>query len=210
MNGENKTHLIIILIVLVIIICIVYVEPNENFKGYFEDPDIDLLDINTDIMNNVGVQHLRATDFSEIVNEMKEIIFRKVIEYGELCKGTNGLDILQKTQYSLGCYSDVAKIEDGIVMEISRYVIDYIKVKFNVNINPYQIVDDMKNHLELLETVIYPLSNTGLYTLYGEQYFTKSTIKRIINNDFLIKNVLYTTLSRRGIDVIIDDDKNIN
>ena len=71
------------------------------------------------------------------------------------------------------------------------------------------IIHDLMTHLNLLEKVIYPLQNSNLYTLHGIQYITVNSIKNIVTNNLVVKDVLYTVLSRRNITVINNNDGHI-
>jgi len=90
-----------------------------------------------------------------------DIIFDTVIELAKNCNNMYGEDKLLPHQYSLMCYSD-EEIEDKIIEKLIRNKKD-----------KYNLIFRLKKDLKLKEKVIYPLKNTGKYTIHGLQYFTK-------------------------------------
>lgn len=151
--------------------------------------------------------YLRVAEFTEMINRIKQIITVTLIDLGKECQNMNGLeyDRLGEYQITLSCHNDVAHMEELVILAITRYIIGYVQNKFGININPYQIIGDMMQNLNLLEAVIYPLMYSTLYTVNGIQYVTESRIRETVDN-LDIKNVLYTTLSKRGIVCIPDSD----
>ena len=90
-----------------------------------------------------------------------DIIIDTVIELAKNCNTMYGYDKLLPHQYSLMCYSD-EEIEDKIIEKLIRNKKD-----------KYNLIFRLKKDLKLKEKVIYPLKNTGKYTIQGLQYFTK-------------------------------------
>jgi hypothetical protein len=223
---ENK--LIIIIVVLILLIFLIFCQndnthllqhpfQHQNAYEYEErfvanyDSDIDLFDINKDGYKLVD-NYMTVTEFSKMTNQIKLIVSNEIIKYGKQCQAINGeeKDKIETQQLTLNCQNDVVGMEKDIIYAISNYVIDYIKNRYHIDINPYQIINNFYIHLDLKEDIIYPLLYSNLYTINGIQYFSKHMARKIVNENLHIDDLLYTTITRRGIIVIIDDDKNIS
>ena len=89
---------------------------------------------------------------------------------------------------------------------ITINTIFHVKQSHRVNLNPYQLIGDFMLHLNLLDNVIYPLMYSNLFTVHGVQYFNKNTLGEKVYFNLIIRDVLFTTLLRRGIEVIQDKD----
>jgi hypothetical protein len=113
---------------------------------------------------------------------------------------------LDPHQLTLNCNNDVARMEQEIIHDMTMSVIKHISQKYQININPYQIIGDMAMHLNLSEDVLYPLMYSSLYTVHGIQYVTIEKIKDTVNHNLDVKDILYTTLGKRGIVIIPDHD----
>lgn len=221
MNGSEGIITYIIL-VLIMVILFVYIGRKIFKKSeLFRANSLDNPQWDTNILGNNNAtntfftyqnenNYLNVSEFNEMVNRIKQIISNSLIGLGSQCQAINGLefDKLVENQITLSCHNDVAQIQEQIILAITRYIIGHIQNKFGININPYQIIGDMMIHLNLLEAVIYPLMYSTLYTINGIQYVTQSKIIDTVNN-LDIKNVLYTTLTKRGIKCIPDSDDHI-
>jgi hypothetical protein len=223
-NICNVRCIVIILTLTVMCIIInnffddVYPKSIERYKANnINNTDVDFLDIITD--NNFSLQthrnivhRLNSSEFIDIVEQINVIISDKIIAYTKLCQGMNGDDALlpnEKYSLNLACHIDAWSIEEDIVKDITKYIIKYIKIKFNMNLNPYHIIHDLMRHLNLLEAIIYPLKYSGLYTVHGIQYTNEKYIRQKVDTHLDIKDVLYTTLTRRDIILFMDTDQQI-
>ncbi len=217
--GGSESFIRYIILFLIVLIPLMYIGWNndEPFRANsLDNPqwDYDILgnnnETNTFFTYEDANNYLRVSEFIGMVNKIKQIIINKLVDMGSQCQNMNGLeyDKLSENQITLSCHNDVAQIEEQIVLAITKYIIGYIQNKFKININPYQIIGDLMVHLNLLEAVVYPLMYSTLYTINGVQYVTPGKIKETVNN-IDIKNVLYTTLSKRGIICIPDSDDHV-
>lgn len=196
-----------IFLILLIIVSLYAVKGKyENFNS-IKDDDMDLMNIE----NNNKIKYLDLETFNNIVLHINKIIYDELLKTSQSCSKMNGenkhIDGLQKNQLTISCIADVNSLNESIVDNITRYVIDIIKEKCNINLNYYSVFFDILNNLDLLEGVIYPLMYTDLYTVNGIQYFTQTKIQNIISNLFT-RDVLYTILMRRGIDTISNISRN--
>jgi hypothetical protein len=153
-----------------------------------------------------------TADMFVTMNEtIKQIVIDMILDYANNCKGMNGSDGIgnNDTILTLACNTDPWSMEHNIVLKITDYIKDEISRLLHINMNKLIILHDLMRHLNLLEQVIYPLQNSNLYTLHGIQYITVNSIKNIINNNLRVKDVLYTVLSRKNINVINNNDEHI-
>ena len=127
-----------------------------------------------------------------------------LIELAQTCQIMHGYESKPrvgdgKRALTLECVSDPFSIQDSIIKDVYLHLYEYINKKFGIKLNPYIVLHDMHRELNLMESVIYPIKNSGLYTVHGVQYTTADWIKQKVFEDVDVARVLYTTLSRRNI-----------
>jgi len=98
-----------------------------------------------------------------------DIIFNTIIDLGKKSNTFYGKDKLLSNQYSLVCYDD-NEIEDKIISNLIKNKKD-----------KYNLIYRMKKDLNLKENIIYPIKNTGKYTIHGLQYFTAEIVRRVLS-----------------------------
>lgn len=213
--SRNKWLIILVIFVLCLAInrCCRYENFNANMMS---NPDIATLGkslCSSKNDNNFLINRkTMTTDMFVTINEtIKQIVIDMVIDYANNCKGMNGSDGLgdNKTTLTLACNTDPWDMEQNIVARITDYIEKEVLRLFDIKMSRLIIVHDLMRHLNLLETVIYPLQNSNLYTLHGIQYITTDSIKNIVTNNLEVKDVLYTILSRRNINVVNNNDEHI-
>lgn len=144
-----------------------------------------------------------------MIRDIHGIIIDKIIEYARACSDMNGADGMSdgKINMTLACVNDPYVLEEDTNYEIAKYIIRTIRKMFNITMTPYIVIADLMRHLNLLEAVIYPLQFSGLYTIHGIQYTNRNMIKRMVETNLKVKDVLYTILSRRNIIIRVDTDQ---
>jgi hypothetical protein len=202
-NINLTDPITIITICCLILIFYYYIIPSVSSKELFNKNEDDMDQI-YGMVNGIAdspVKLISTKDFDQMTTEIKKIIYVDIINYANTCSSMNGSDGPEPNQMTLQCISDTMSIKEDITNHIAEYIIDHISDKFNINLNPYQVVGDFMVNLDLINDVINPLLFSGLYTVHGIQYFDKNMLSKIISSNQDIQNVLYTTLQRRGIDV---------
>lgn len=179
---------------------------NENFVGKYDDSDTALLEIRLNEELESPMKYMTTQEFDEMIAKIRKIVYQDIIKYSKMCSEMNGDDGPQPNQMTLKCNTDPQGMQEDIVNHIAEYIIDHIKKTRGVNLNPYQVTGDFMIHLNLLEDVIYPLMYSDLYTVHGIQYFDKNILGEKVYYNLMIRDVLFTTLLRRGIEVIDDQD----
>lgn len=183
-----------------------------NIHKYI-DPDDDIYE---NPMSNTTyplvVNRIKVSDGMKMILDIKNIIINGIIKYGIVCQKMDGSEntvFAGGINLTLSCITDPYSIEEDLILDITNYITNVIKKKFNINISPYTVIDDLKRVLNLTENIIYPLQYSHLYTVHGEQYFTRRTLSRLVNTNLKVDNALYTVLSRRGITMEVDTDQQI-
>lgn len=206
------------LVIIGILLLCYLINSSCNYEGFYAN------DLSTP--NNLGKSLCLATNednflinrktmttksFVTMNENIKQIVIDMITDYANKCKGMNGSDGLgdDKNTLTLVCNTDPWDIEKNIVEQITSYIETEVIKQFDIKIDRLIIIHDLMTHLNLLERVIYPLQNSNLYTLHGIQYITVDSIKNIVINNLLVKDVLYTVLSRRNITVINNNDGHI-
>jgi hypothetical protein len=188
----------------------------EKFVGKSDDLDSDqdlsLLETNKSTLLQSPMKYIDTLAFNEMINSIRTIVYQDLLKFQSVCRDMNQVhtDGPEKAaddkQYTLVCLGDMSDLQASILDHIVMYIVDHIKEKYNININPYAMRSDLMLNLHLLDAVIYPIAYSGLYTVHGIQYFTESMLKQQISENLKIRDVLYSTLLRRGIDVTPDND----
>lgn len=199
--------IIIISVICLLLFLVAIYDTYECFDANIENTDIDLLDIKNP--RTMNPWEITSTDFLYIIKNIEKLVIDSVIKSGKMCQNTNDNDKLRKQQLSLTCHSSLEEIENEIILDISNFVIKHIKKKLKINLNPYQVINDLKTHSGILESILYPLANSGRYTINGVQYFSEISLIDKVHDNNLISDVIYTTLTKRGINVMIDNERNI-
>lgn len=152
---------------------------------------------------------IKTSEFLKLNNKLKTIIGDIVIKYASTCQEMNGSEVGlgdDKTTLTLACVTDPFAIQEEIIYEIYDYLYKYTFDKFNVHLNPYMAYHDLYQNLNLMEGLIYPISNSGLYTVHGIQYTTARWIRNKVN-DIEVRHAVMTIFSRRGIEIQLDTDQ---
>ncbi len=179
----NYYHLIIIIVIIVIIMIIFN---NKNVSG--EHYTTETIDIK---------------EFAKIIKSSKDIIIAIIMDYGMTCIDMNGkYESSLNRQLSLACNTDQIEIEDKIIASLLNFIDDYVRSNYKRKINKYSAVRVMKKHMDLLEQIIYPLSNSQIYTLNGVQYFTKNLLRKTVYTNKNITDVIYSVFMENGINVV--------
>jgi hypothetical protein len=192
---DTNKEMLIVMFVLIFAIISLYFYNQETFD----------IDINDQYLQS-PLKYMGTMEFNKMVAVIKKIVYQDMINYAKVCASMNGVDGPETNQLTIQCITDPASIHQEIVENIADFVINHVKEHHKINLNPYQVVGDFMVNLGLLDFVINPLLYSNLYTVNGLQYFTKNMLAQKVNGNLKIRDVLYTTLSRRGIDVIIDSD----
>jgi hypothetical protein len=194
---------VIITVCCLILIFYYYIIPSISSKELFSknEEDTDQIYGMVNGISDSPVKLISTKDFDQMTTMIKNIIYNDIINYAKTCSTMNGSDGPEPNQMTLQCIADTMSMKDEITNHIAEYIIDQIGNKFNINLNPYQVIGDFMVNLDLINDVINPLLSSGLYTIHGIQYFDKNMLTNIISSNQDIQNVLYTTLQHRGIDV---------
>ena len=202
--------LVSLLIILLIGIVYDYLSTGEQFQssldGALLDNNIDLLAIKAGEKLLNPTKYITVSDFNDMVVTIRQIVYQDIYLLSQVCSKMNGQDGPEKNQMTLFCITDIKGMQEEIVSHIANYVIDNVKSKYGINLNPYQVTGDFMVQLNLLEDVIYPLVYTNLYTVHGMQYFDQKMLQDKVYENLKIRDVLFGTLLRRGIDVSPDID----
>jgi len=220
--------LVTLVILIVVIIYVINWEPKEHFlkSTYIEQCPSDAYKkvettnaLDTDYLKilkgeefNSAPKYMLVSDFVQMVTIIRRMVLDMIIDFGTKCQTADGntvRDRIEPHQKSLSCYDDIVDIEERIILKITGYIYSYIKERFNINLNPYLSVNLMKIHLNLLESVLYPLAYSTLYTEHGIQYFNESLVKDKVYNNLQINDVLFTILSSRGIILVENVDNTV-
>lgn len=154
--------------------------------------------------------------FMDMVTAINHIISQKIIKSAESCKDMHGEAGLHDnrltdhgntgTTLTLQCVPDLFGLRNEIINDIYKFINNVVKKQYNIEIDPALAMHDLHRHLNLLEAVIYPIRYSKLYTVHGVQYVTENKIRQMVNTNIEAKDVLYTILTRRGIEIMNDDD----
>lgn len=184
----------------------------ERFRGIY-DPDTSLLLIQEDKKLQSEYKYISTEHFNEMIYEIRKIIYDDITYFSKTCDNMDGnIDGWNNPgsrRMTLMCYDDTQSIENTVITHICDYIINHLKTKYGVNMNPLLIFSDFRVNFNLAEDILYPLTDSTLYTEHGVRYFTKAMLKNMIDGNLSVKNVLYTVILRRGIDVIPDVDDQI-
>lgn len=204
--------LYILLLVLLLVVCL-NMNNQENYEVVYTNPCKKLTQQESEfpIVDNLTTKYMTVTEFTQLTNEIKELIVKYLVEKGRKCHELNGTNIheMNEKQLTLLCYSSVDELSESIILIIANHIIDYCRKRYNINVNPYYIITVFSSHLDLAEKVLYPLMNSQLYTLHGIQYFTQDIARKLVSENLYTNDVLYTVLTSRGIVVVLDNDKNV-
>jgi hypothetical protein len=220
MFQYDNSEILFVVILFGVMVILIFVLTPDSSNEYFVDKADDW-DLNTDLLQTdyndnpktltkvllSSVKYMSVKDFNTMINTIRDIIYRDILNYSKTCADMNGDDGPQPNQMTLFCINDVQAMHEEIIDHIAEYIITTIKTKYDINLNPYQVTGDFMVHLNLLEDVLYPLIYSGLYTVHGLQYFDKTILKQKVQYNLLTRDVLYTTLLRRGLDVLPDADE---
>jgi hypothetical protein len=201
-------EILLVSLLIILLIGLIYDSHSrgEHFQASFDDKNIDLLAIKAGEKLLNPTKYITVSDFNDMVMSIRQIVYQDIYLLSQVCSKMNGQDGPEKNQMTLFCIADVKGMQNEIVGHIANYVIDNVKSKYGINLNPYQVTGDFMVQLNLLEDVIYPLVYTNLYTVHGIQYFDLKMLQDKVYENLKIRDVLFGTLLRRGIDVSPDID----
>lgn len=205
-------NLKITIIVLACIVVLIFVLPHlqtEFFQSAPDDQSTSLLLIQEDKKLQDQYKYISVESFNAMIKTIQTIIYNDIVKFSKTCTDMNGYNEPGQERMSLQCYDDTIGIENVVITHICDYIIEHLKTKFKIRMNAYLIFSDFKVNFNLSEDILYPLSDSTLYTVHGVRYFTKTMLDTLISQNISIKNILYTILLRRGIDVIPDVDDHV-
>jgi hypothetical protein len=183
-------------------------ENSEDFESSY-NPKIDLLSIKENENFLRAFKRMSVSQFNEMIDSMRNIIYNDIVKFSDTCTDMNEPGEPGEKRMTLLCYDDTESMENTILTHMCDYIIDHLKIEFGINMNPYYVFTDFKVNFNLTEDILYPLTDSTLYTVHGVRYFTKAMLARLINQNIAVKNVLYTVFQSRGIEVIPDIDEHI-
>jgi hypothetical protein len=216
-------HIFTILLVLIFVVAIYKISYTHNYnEGFvqkvdcndanYEDTDLMKIDGPLGLGNNLlqsPIHYISVDMFNIMVINLQTLIVTTLKEQALTCSDMNGSDGLEKKHMTFNCINDVGSIQNIVIGRLTSYIIKYIKYFYNINMNPQLIISDFKNNLNLLDNLIYPLLYSHFYTVHGINYFTDNMLINKVTNNLKLKNVLYTILQRRGIEVIPNTDNHL-
>ena len=192
-----------------------YTNNSYDFFTANLDPNIDLLKIPQDATNNYEEKlvnnYMSVSEFTHMIHVLKRILVAVLVKKGQGCSDMTGeeKEAQLPQQLSLACYTDAESIKEELIIVMTKYLIQYVKQRFKINLNPYQVINNFYVHLDLEEAIIDPLMYSQLYTMHGIQYYNEKLAKKIVDGNLHLNDVIFTTLQQRGIEVIIDNDQHI-
>lgn len=211
----SNTLLVLTIIFVSLIVIVTFIFPyiyapvtNENFVSNYE-PDIDRLLIQENKEAMGANRYMTTTQFNDMIQNLRKVIYNNIVKFSKTCRSMNGYNEPLDSQMTLVCYNDTKTIKNTILTDMGEYIIDHIKSVYSINLNPYFVLSSLSLHLDIDEDVIYPLTHTTLYTIHGVRYFTQSILRRLIDENLYINDVLYTILLHRGIEVLPDTDNQL-
>lgn len=228
--NSNLIIIIMIIIIIVIVLCSSHKtydtyrninnynynynhKNKEKFVGKSDCLDSDCDDISLlKIDNNLllpPVHYMSTNIFNKIIVDLQLLIVDTLQKQARTCSDMNGEDGLEKTHMTFTCINDIENVQTIVINHIAVYIMEYAKRAYNINLNPQLIISDFTKNMDLLENVIYPLLYSRRYTIQGINYFTSEMLINKVVNSLKLKNVLYTTIQRRGIEVLPDFDDHL-
>lgn len=214
---RDNTLVLMIIIVLACLTVMIFFEPqygrkvSEDFESNY-NPKLDLLMIQKDNKLQSPYRFISVAQFNKMIDSIRQIIHDDVIDFTKVCTDMNGdagIGEQNDQRMTLLCYDDTIAVENTIITHICDFIIDHIKAQYGINMNPYLVFSDFKVNFNISEDILYPLTDSTLYTVHGVRYFTEPMLNNLISQNLSVKNVLYATLLRRGIDVNPDSDNHI-
>lgn len=190
-------------------------DENDNDRNCIDTKDMNTENLNLNLnllqdpINTNNARYMTTGEFNKIIVDMQTIITNMIIKEVENCKDMNGSDGLERKHMTFNCINNVSDIQNKILYKLSEYIIETVKSRHNITINIYAVYTDLMDNLDLLEDVIYPLLYSKHYTIHGINYFTKSMLIDKVVHNVKMNDAIYTTLQRRGIEVIPDIDDQI-
>jgi len=218
-NTYTDTNTLIVLIIILFVVIVVgfclynvHLDRYENYeKSECSDvhcQDTKLLKLDNELMLS-PIHYMSVDDFNTMIIDIQTLIVATVKQQVDSCHDLNGEDGFEKSHMTFSCIVDPQSVEDLIIERITAYIMEYIKNFYDIDMNPILIISDIKDDLSLLEDLIYPLMYSGLYTVQRFTYFTYPMLINRVTHSLKVEDVLYTTLQRRGIEVIPNDDNDI-
>ncbi|VBB18614.1 hypothetical protein YASMINEVIRUS_1077 [Yasminevirus sp. GU-2018] len=168
--------------------------------------DTSLLEIDNELLQS-PMRYMTVNEFNKMVSDIQDLVIDKISDLVQTCSDMNGSDGLQKDHMTFTCLADTDDIEEQVVALIVAYIGSSIKKKYGINMNPYLVTSVFMNHLDLLDGVVYPLLYSKHFTVHGINYFTRDMLVEKVHQNLKINDVLYTTLLKRGIDVLPNNDE---
>jgi len=159
------------------------------------------------------VHQISDKEFIALITEIKAYIANTIIDQAQTCQAMHGDEVKLhdgKRGLTLACVTDPYALEKQIIDGVYEMIYQFVKSRFNINMNPYLVYHDLHMHMGLMERIIYPLQFSGLYTVHGVQYTNKDWIRTKVHDNLDIRNVLFTVLSRRNIEIEVDTDQQVH
>lgn len=153
-------------------------------------------------------RYITVNDYNLMIMNIRQIIMDGIINQVRQCDdiGGSGYDKTISSQLTFNCIHDLESVQNDLINQIVLYIEKFIKDKYKLNTNRLSIAIDFKNNFDFLENILYPLAFTNKYTMQGMNYFTMPMLRDKVFNNTELENGLYTSLTRRGIDVLPIND----
>lgn len=180
-----------------------FVEKADCSDAYCDDTT--LLEINNELLQS-PMRYMSVDEFNVMILDIQSLVVDKITIIVKNCSDVNGADGFQRDQMTFTCLNDVEDIEVQVIDLIVAYIVKRIKDKYNINLNPYVVTSDFRTQLDFLDSIVYPLVYSKFYTVQGINYFTQEMLVNKVQENLKIQNILFTTLLRRGINVLPNDD----
>jgi hypothetical protein len=159
------------------------------------------------------VHQVSNRELIALITEIKAYIANTIIKFAKTCQNMHGDEVQLhdgKRGLSLACVSDPYALKDQIIDGVYEMIYQFIKSRFNINMNPYVVYHDLNMHMGLMERIIYPLQFSGLYTVHGVQYTNEDWIRNKVHDNIDVRHVLFTVFSRRNIEIEVDTDQHVH
>lgn len=158
------------------------------------------------------VYQVSDKEFIALVTQIKGLIANLIITYAKTCQDMHGDEVKLhdgKRALTLACVTNPYDLQEKIIDQVYEMIYQFVKSRFNISMNPYMVYHDLNMQLNLMEGIIYPLQFSGLYTVHGVQYTNEDWIRNKVQDNLDVSSVLMTTFSRRGIEIQVDTDQQV-
>jgi hypothetical protein len=159
------------------------------------------------------VHQVSNKELIALITEIEAYISNTIIKFAKTCQDMHGDEVQLhdgKRGLSLACVTDPYALKDQIIDGVYEMIYQFVKSRFDINMNPYVVYHDLNMHMGLMEGVIYPLQFSGLYTVHGVQYTNEAWIRTKVHDNIDVRHVLFTVFSRRNIELEVDTDQHVH